>query len=594
MLVGSLEIEVGRAAEFGMSIHHRDVAGTRVDPDVEGVAALRRAFRKAEELGEFDVGFFEPNVGAFFLDEIGNLLGQFGGDDGTAVFVKEDRKRHTPGALTGDTPVGTGLDRAVDAVAAPLGQPLDLIDFAQGFFSELVDGDEELLDRAEDDGGLGTPAMWVAVLVGFFAEQCAFFLEEFNDGGVRFEDVDTNEVGQAAFVGELSVVVDRAENFEPILLADYVVVRTVTGSDVHRAGSGFGGDEGSKDDFGSAIEERMLGLMAFELGAFDLAEFFFKGEAGLLLEVGEEITGYDDCFAIGVFANGVDEALVHGDAEVGGKGPRSGGPDRDAGAAGNGIGRVGEVEIDEDRGRLLVLIFHFGFRESGLGTVGPLDRFLRLIDAAFLDERREGADDIGLVVGVESEVRIVPITKDAEAFERVALGIDPSASEGFAAAADFGGLDVAGIVALHHLEFDGQPVAIPTRDIGRFEARHGFGFHHEVLENLVQASAHVDVAIGKGRAVMEDEARGAFGLTLGDNSGIETFRIPLFESSRLPDRQVSLHGEICLGQEQGVFVGFTFWSAHSARGGTLGREGEKVKDGGIRPHAEPRRCIVAT
>ena len=195
VLVGSLEIEVGRATEFGMSIHHGDVAGTGVDPNVEGVAALRGTFGKAEELGEFDVGFFEPNVGAFFLDEIGDLLGKLGGDDGLGVSIKEDRKRHTPGPLTGDTPVGTGFDRAVDAVAAPLGQPLDLIDFAQGFFSELVDGDEELLDRAEDDGGLGTPTMWVAVLVGFFAEQCAFFLEEFNDGGVRFEDVDTYEIG---------------------------------------------------------------------------------------------------------------------------------------------------------------------------------------------------------------------------------------------------------------------------------------------------------------------------------------------------------------------------------------------------------------
>ena len=68
VLVGSLEIEVGRAAEFGMSIHHGDVAGTGVDPNVEGVAALRGTFGKVEERGEFGIGFFEPNVGAFFFN----------------------------------------------------------------------------------------------------------------------------------------------------------------------------------------------------------------------------------------------------------------------------------------------------------------------------------------------------------------------------------------------------------------------------------------------------------------------------------------------------------------------------------------------
>ena len=76
---------------------------------------------------------------------------------------------------------------------------------------------------------------------------------------------------------------------------------------------------------------------------------------------------------------------------------------------------------------------------------------------------------------------------------------------------------------------------------------------------------------------MEDEARGILGLALGNNSRVETFGIPLFEASRFTDGQIPLHGKICPRQEQGVFIGFTFWSAHSARSGTLGREGEKVK-----------------
>lgn len=44
------------------------------------------------------------------------------------------------------------------------------------------------------------------------------------------------------------------------------------------------------------------------------------------------------------------------------------------------------------------------------------------------------------------------------------------------------------------------------------EACDGLGLHDEVFEDFVQRGAHVDVAIGKGRAVMQDELRASGGL----------------------------------------------------------------------------------
>ena len=136
-------------------------------------------------------------------------------------------------------------------------------------------------------------------------------------------------------------------------------------------------------------------------------------------------------------------------------------------------------EADEDGGAGFVLILDFGFGEGGFGAVAPLDGFLALVDAAFVDESGEGADDVGFVFGIEGEVGIVPVAEDAEASEAFFLSVDPVAGEVFAATSDFRGFFVAGV--LHDLEFDGEAMAVPSGDVGGFEAGHGFAFYHEVF-----------------------------------------------------------------------------------------------------------------
>ena len=59
-------------------------------------------------------------------------------------------------------------------------------------------------------------------------------------------------------------------------------------------------------------------------------------------------------------------------------------------------------------------------------------------------------------------------------------------------------------------------MAVPARDVGRAEAAQRLVLDDDVLENLVQRGADVDVAVGEGRAVVQDELRraGAGGLDL--------------------------------------------------------------------------------
>ena len=64
---------------------------------------------------------------------------------------------------------------------------------------------------------------------------------------------------------------------------------------------------------------------------------------------------------------------------------------------------------------------------------------------------------------------------------------------------------------------------------------------------------------------MKDETRSIFSCSFSNNSRVKIFGVGLVEASRLPHGQIPLHGEICFRQKQGVFVGFSFRSAHSAK-----------------------------
>ena len=105
---------------------------------------------------------------------------------------------------------------------------------------------------------------------------------------------------------------------------------------------------------------------------------------------------------------------------------------------------------------------------------------------------------------------------------------------------------------LRHLRLNRQAVAVPAWNVGRAFAPERLVFDDDVLENLVQRGADVDVAVGEGRAVMEDEF--FRGLTGGLNPFIETAGLPFFEALRFARDEVGLHGKAGLRKVQRVFL----------------------------------------
>ena len=149
------------------------------------------------------------------------------------------------------------------------------------------------------------------------------------------------------------------------------------------------------------------------------------------------------------------------------------------------------------------MIFHLGFSEGGLGTGAPEDRLLRLVHQAFLNENRERAQDFCFVFGIHRQIRMFPVAEHAEPLELFALDVDEFSGKRFAPLADLKRRKFARF--LYHFVFDRKSMAVPTRDIRSAFAEHRLRLHHEILEDFVECRAHVDVSVGKRRAVMQNE-----------------------------------------------------------------------------------------
>ena len=95
-------------------------------------------------------------------------------------------------------------------------------------------------------------------------------------------------------------------------------------------------------------------------------------------------------------------------------------------------------------------------------------------------------------------------------------------------------------------------MAIPARNVGRAEAAQGLVFDNDVLENLVERGTNVNIAVGKGRAVMQDKFLCACAVSL--DFLVKSGGLPLFQPVRFPGDEVGLHREIGARQIQCVFV----------------------------------------
>ena len=168
-------------------------------------------------------------------------------------------------------------------------------------------------------------------------------------------------------------------------------------------------------------------------------------------------------------------------------------------------------------------------------------------------------DDGRLAAIVHGGVAVLPVAQDPQALEAVPLDVDPLAGIGAALLAEFGLGDLVLAAALAaqlllDLPLDRQAVAVPAGHIVHVVAHGEARADHEVLQGLLQGVADMDGPVGVGRAVVQHEERRAGRLAGLAGGVVEVDLVPPGQDLRLLLRQACAHGEVGLGQKDGLAI----------------------------------------
>ena len=236
----------------------------------------------------------------------------------------------------------------------------------------------------------------------------------------------------------------------------------------------------------------------------------------------------------------------------------------------------------------MVVVLDLGLGERGLLDGAPHHRAQAAVQGAVEQEAADLGGDGGLGGEVHGGVAAGPVALHAEAAELRGLDVEPLLGVGAAFGTELQDGDVvlvaAGLaVGLLDLPLDRQAVAVPAGDVEHVFARHLAGAVDDVLVDLVQGVADVQVAVGVRRAVVQQEGRAA-GAVLAQ-AGVQLLGLPAGEDLGLLRGQACAHREVGRGEEHGVAV--------VARGGGVGHGGisQEGSKAGLRPDPPKGRVL---
>ncbi|KAF5054609.1 hypothetical protein DSECCO2_386240 [anaerobic digester metagenome] len=328
----------------------------------------------------------------------------------------------------------------------------------------------------------------------------------------------------------------------------------------------------------------MAGDEAFEGGAADRGQGLPLGPAELRGADLGQFLGQDVEVPAGL-DEVVLEVRVHGHGQVVGNGPGRGGPDDDVAFARGGLGEdfsqsarfQGKTHVDGRRG--VVVVLDLGLGQGRLAGAAPVDGLLVALHRALFVEIGQFAGRGGLVLGCHGQVGLVPGAQHPEALELLALDVEVLESVFAALLADLEDRElVLAAQLLLDLELDGQAVAVPAGDVLRLAARHVAVLDDDVLQDLVHGVADVDVAVGVGRAVVQDV--GFLAVVGGNHGPVGVIGVPAFEHLGLVLGQAGLHGEGGGGEIEGFLViahGAALLKGYALRRPPAGRRRRFVK-----------------
>ena len=278
------------------------------------------------------------------------------------------------------------------------------------------------------------------------------------------------------------------------------------------------------------------------------------GDPGGLFHAIQHAGGHQIHF-IAIGDPGVFEFRVNGDCHVGGNRPGRRSPDHtERFAAIYAIRQksliIHQRELNINCVGFFLRVLDFRFRQGGFAARAPVDRFQALINETLFGHFAEHFNLLAFIRSIKRNVGMVPIAGNAKTFEILPLHVQTFQGILTAFPAQIQRIQFVPVQAQN---FDGrmlnrQAVRIPTGNIGRIVTLKRLILDNDILQNLVERRADMDVAIGVRRPVMQNEFGPAGGSRLF--LVIDLFLLPVFEHLRLPFRQICPHRELRLRQVQ--------------------------------------------
>ena len=212
---------------------------------------------------------------------------------------------------------------------------------------------------------------------------------------------------------------------------------------------------------------------------------------------------------------------------------------------------LGKLEADIDGKVLLVRILDLGLGQGRCAVEAPVHRLQAAVDVALLQQFAQRADLVGLVAVGHGQIGMVPVAEHAQALEILFLPLDLLRRIGAAQALRLLHRQVLAVL-LFDLALDRHAVTVPAWHVHGVEARQVARLDDDVLQNLVHRMADVDVAVGVGRAVVQDELRPAVAGCA--DFAVKPSFLPALDPLRLAPGKVAAHGERRVGKVQRVLV----------------------------------------
>ncbi len=192
----------------------------------------------------------------------------------------------------------------------------------------------------------------------------------------------------------------------------------------------------------------------------------------------------------------------------------------------------------------MVVVFNLRLCKGRNACGAPVDRLLVLVDVPGCQQLAENLDYARLIFRRHCFIGIIIIAENAQALELLHLYFNESLGVLPALPPYLNTWHLLGLVAklTRNVKLNGQAVAVPSGDIGRPVAHHGVVLDNNVFEDLVQGVPQVQVAVGVGRAVMENVSLCPLSRLL--DTAVYLFILPFFYNAGFLLREVCPHGEI--------------------------------------------------